>query len=224
MVTRSVSEGFSAFPSLTLRVTKLGQLLLAALAGHSQRVIERFMPRFTILRHTAGTNFQRAAQRSAKRIAAGPLHWDWLFERTIQSNESPSNDHSDSESGMSTWATDPLLELDASQRTMFPIVTVPALRLPDHRVLYLDFEGEIDGERGTVVQIATGHYQIMADTPLSFQAILTITRSRFIARDAKVVLQLSHSEAESTPTPSVWTLRIKSDSSDTASSTSNANL
>ncbi|MDA0660223.1 MAG: hypothetical protein O2931_08765 [Planctomycetota bacterium] len=35
------------------------------------------------------------------------------------------------------------------------------IRLPDHRPIYLDYDGAISGERGTVERIATGEYDIV---------------------------------------------------------------
>ena len=38
----------------------------------------------------------------------------------------------------------------------WPTTLPPATRLPDHRRLYLTYEGEISNHRGTVTRIATG--------------------------------------------------------------------
>ncbi len=37
---------------------------------------------------------------------------------------------------------------------------VSSQRLPDHRLLYLDYEGPVSGGRGTVKQIAAGHFEV----------------------------------------------------------------
>ena len=43
--------------------------------------------------------------------------------------------------------------------------TCPATPLPDHRTHYLDYEGEVTGNRGMVVRIDTGTYeQITSET------------------------------------------------------------
>ena len=48
-----------------------------------------------------------------------------------------------------TWSLVPLTKTSFS---------VPAKRLPDHRLAYLDYEGEISGGRGTVKRVDTGTY------------------------------------------------------------------
>lgn len=45
-----------------------------------------------------------------------------------------------------------------------PIVAgrdLPARRLGDHRRIYLDYEGPVSGDRGTVRQLDSGSYQIL---------------------------------------------------------------
>ena len=37
--------------------------------------------------------------------------------------------------------------------------TCSAIRLPDHRKHYLDYEGEVSGDRGTVSRIDSGTYE-----------------------------------------------------------------
>lgn len=43
-------------------------------------------------------------------------------------------------------------------------VWIDSESLPDHRTLYLDFEGEISGNRGTVKQVHSGQYSIVSNT------------------------------------------------------------
>ena len=54
-----------------------------------------------------------------------------------------------------TWA---LTELPAEDKI------VVAERLPDHRPLYLDYEGEVSGGRGTVSRIDHGEYHVVEDS------------------------------------------------------------
>ncbi len=61
----------------------------------------------------------------------GP-HWDLMLER---------------DGALATWS---LLELPASG------VSVPATRLADHRIAYLDYEGAVSNNRGEVTRIARG--------------------------------------------------------------------
>ena len=63
-------------------------------------------------------------------------HWDLMLE------DGPS---------LKTWA---LQELPA------PGVEVRAEKLPDHRLRYLDYEGPVSGDRGTVVRYDRGTYTV----------------------------------------------------------------
>lgn len=38
-----------------------------------------------------------------------------------------------------------------------------ATALPLHRIAYLDYEGPVSGDRGTVRRVATGHYQLVTE-------------------------------------------------------------
>ena len=71
---------------------------------------------------------------------------------------------------------DLLLEEECSARTWRllrkpclgePIVAEP---LPDHRLIYLNYEGVVSGDRGSVQRIIAGTYEPMTDQPdvLSF--------------------------------------------------------
>ncbi|MER3415356.1 MAG: hypothetical protein C4297_03970 [Gemmataceae bacterium] len=40
---------------------------------------------------------------------------------------------------------------------------VPAQPLPDHRIVYLDYEGPISGDRGFVRRYDTGYYEVVSD-------------------------------------------------------------
>ena len=42
--------------------------------------------------------------------------------------------------------------------------TIPAEKLPDHRLAYLEYEGEISGDRGTVSRTDAGQYEIVHET------------------------------------------------------------
>ncbi len=66
-------------------------------------------------------------------------HWDWMFER---------------EGVLATWAVESLPR---------PASTA-ARRLPDHRLEYLQYEGPIHGDRGTVHRVDEGTYDPMTWT------------------------------------------------------------
>jgi len=42
---------------------------------------------------------------------------------------------------------------------------VPAEPLPDHRRLYLDYEGPISGDRGSVTRWDAGEYEVVSESP-----------------------------------------------------------
>lgn len=119
--------------------------------------------RFTILCHTVGQGFARDPDISPSPIAAGEVHWDWLFTPFSAGHAASAGplriDPQPSER-LWTWATDPPgsnPKVLTWEETL-PIA-LPAIRLPDHRVLYLDYEGPISRNRGTVMQVATGVFE-----------------------------------------------------------------
>ena len=65
---------------------------------------------------------------------------------------------------LQTWACD---ELPAAGRSIL------AQRLADHRLAYLDFEGPVSGDRGTVSRIATGEYERIAENADELQVRLS---------------------------------------------------
>lgn len=66
-------------------------------------------------------------------------HFDWMFSGTGE--------------GLLTWALDRLP--DFAEQT--------AWRLPDHRIAYLEYEGEVSGDRGSVSRVASGDYELISD-------------------------------------------------------------
>lgn len=70
----------------------------------------------------------------------GP-HFDVMFETAV---------------GLQTWAVETFPELDGP--------AVPALSLPIHRLAYLDYEGPVSNNRGTVQRVRSGVYDRLCDT------------------------------------------------------------
>ena len=64
-------------------------------------------------------------------------HWDVMLE---------------TDTILMTWSVSPQLPIGSS-------FVYPAMRLPDHRKRYLDYEGKISGSRGTVTRIDAGTYE-----------------------------------------------------------------
>ncbi len=63
------------------------------------------------------------------------VHWDFMLEAG---------------GGLRTWAID---------APIIPGVDLPARLLPDHRLDYLDYEGPISGDRGSVRRVALGTFR-----------------------------------------------------------------
>jgi hypothetical protein len=105
------------------------------------------------------------------------VHWDFLLERGEV---------------LRSWA------LEA------PIVAgreVPARALPDHRRLYLEYEGEISGGRGTVRRLDGGDYEVRS---------WAADRVRVLLRGAQLVgeVELRRSQAGEAETPLAWVFRF----------------
>jgi len=99
------------------------------------------MPRFVLLHHECPPNFKK------------PSHWDFMLQwgsvlRTWELRELPS-----------AWA--------ARLGEVAENATVRALPLPDHRLDYLDYEGPIRGDRGSVRCCDRGTYELLQESPLA---------------------------------------------------------
>lgn len=84
------------------------------------------------------------------------LHWDLMFE----SGES-----------LRSWA---LTELPVAGRE------IEAERLPDHRLAYLDYEGPISGDRGSVGRWDSGDFELISESPEEW--VLAIAGRRLSGR------------------------------------------
>jgi hypothetical protein len=69
------------------------------------------------------------------------VHWDLMLEFGER---------------LQTWALSQLPE---------PGVAIAAEQLPDHRLAYLDYEGPVAGERGSVSRWDSGQFTILSDAP-----------------------------------------------------------
>jgi len=67
---------------------------------------------------------------------------------------------------------DLLLENGANLRTWrlaefpHPRHPIPLVALPPHRSIYLDYEGPVSGNRGSVVRVLSGTYRILHDSSI----------------------------------------------------------
>lgn len=175
------------------------------------------LPRFTILIHAVGGGFARPQPSAGGSIAAGPVHWDWLFQPPgDRSGDSPTanfENRSPSIATLWTWATDPLPELDKQPSTLIDRITTPALRLADHRERYLDFEGDIGAGRGSVRPLVTGRYEVKRQTASCFEARLRWTGSPAglpLGADAEVsmLVRFSRSDGGASEPYQAWTATL----------------
>jgi hypothetical protein len=77
-----------------------------------------------------------------------PTHWDLMFE---------------THGVLATWA---LAALPESGKT------VAAERLADHRLEYLDFEGPVAGDRGTVLRWDAGQYRVESQSSAACHVVV----------------------------------------------------
>ena len=68
------------------------------------------------------------------------LHWDFMLEWG---------------SVIRTWRLD---------RIPAETATLAATTLPDHRLAYLDYEGPVSGDRGSVKRVDSGSFELLAET------------------------------------------------------------
>ncbi len=92
------------------------------------------MPRYVLLRHDCPPDYRN-----------GP-HWDFMLEH---------------DGALWTWslAALPAAWCDQLQFDGDPsLATVPAIRLADHRLAFLEYEGPLSGNRGEVRRVAAGEF------------------------------------------------------------------
>lgn len=98
-------------------------------------------------------------------------HLDWFFAVSH-----------DAKSPLVTWSTPTCWYLNS---------VAPALRLPAHRARYLDYEGNIAGDRGNVQRLVTGTYRLLADDGTQFTfavesvAIANVSAASIVDRAAR---------------------------------------
>ena len=115
------------------------------------------MPRFVLLYHDCPPHYAR------------PSHWDFMLE---------------SGDTLRTWALETLPRAwhAAHARTIAIYPHCPALaegddvaaeQLGDHRREYLEFEGDLSDNRGSVIRVAAGIYATITESPTFWQFSLT---------------------------------------------------
>jgi hypothetical protein len=83
---------------------------------------------------------------------AQQVHWDFFIER---------------DDVLQAWRLDELPR---------PNTAVPCSSAPDHRLVYLDYEGPLTGDRGKVIRWDWGEYQLRLDTPT--EVVLAVAGQR----------------------------------------------
>jgi hypothetical protein len=61
-------------------------------------------------------------------------------------------------------------------------VAQPCQRLADHRLAYLDYQGELSGDRGTVTRWDQGDYELRSSKDDTLELRLSGARLRAVAR------------------------------------------
>lgn len=101
------------------------------------------MPRFVLLRH-------ECPPPSKKPKHEKPSHWDFMLEH---------------EGVLRTWE---LRELPMAWAALLgessDSAAVTAIPLPDHRLAYLDYEGPVSGDRGSVRCCDRGTFELLEET------------------------------------------------------------
>jgi hypothetical protein len=69
-----------------------------------------------------------------------------------------------------TWASQPIEDFERGGQP--ESVEVACDLLSDHRLAYLDYEGEIEGDRGSVRRLLRGSFELMEDESNRFVAAL----------------------------------------------------
>jgi hypothetical protein len=137
------------------------------------------MRRFVLLYHDCPPDYER------------PSHWDFMLEtgdvlRTWALEQLPQE-----------WAAPraQTAKADPSCPTLAESSKVAALPLGDHRLGYLEIEGPLSGNRGSVIRVAEGSISVESETPAEW--VVALTRSTI---DGRVSLSRSETAA------SRWTL------------------
>jgi hypothetical protein len=110
------------------------------------------MPRFVLLYHDCPSTYPRQS------------HWDLMLEtgdvlRTWALKKLPRDWEAAHEHTRSKYPQCPLLAADNA---------VAAEQLGEHRRDYLEFEGPVSGNRGAVIRIAAGSFDVQWETPLGW--------------------------------------------------------
>ena len=108
---------------------------LAALFSGRTNGDDEAMPRFVLLYHECPPSLGK------------PSHWDLMLER---------------DGALLTWNL-PSLPAAWGGEAGIGFAEITATRIADHRLAYLDYEGPISGERGSVTRVDRGEYEVLGE-------------------------------------------------------------
>lgn len=103
------------------------------------------MPRFVLLYHECPAETPRSSHCDLMLEAAGALR-TWAIRELPRSWDATAGPVPSGCSG------------EGSSVRIASTNTVPAEQIPDHRLAYLDYEGPVSGDRGTVTRLDSGQY------------------------------------------------------------------
>lgn len=111
--------------------------------------------RFVVLFHEMPCDDDRAS------------HFDWMFEM---------------DGALRTWAVESIMGIKTfdSETSSSEQFRWPAVKLANHRIDYLEYEGPISKNRGKVSRRLIGEFDLLHDTEGSFQASLRILQPSYV--------------------------------------------
>ena len=115
------------------------------------------MPRFVLLYHDCPPNYERASHWDFM-LESGDVLRTWALERLPRDWQAAHAANRCGPSELSSACADN---------------SVAAMQLGDHRRDYLELEGPLSGNRGTVMRVAAGTYRSEHESPDDWRVALT---------------------------------------------------
>ena len=109
--------------------------------------------------------------------------------------------------GLKSFATEVIGALAGAIDPIHRRIEVDAECLPNHRLEYLDIEGEISGNRGRVYRVIRGTYEVLADEDHQFSARLT-WNAEGSRRQAEATFYRNLRDEEDCCFSDAWRLRL----------------
>ncbi|TVS07887.1 MAG: hypothetical protein EA423_02920 [Phycisphaerales bacterium] len=117
------------------------------------------------------------------RTRPGESHFDWMLQQESTPPE-PTGD----ERTLTTFRVGERIDL-LDEGAKFE-----AVRIHDHRLLYLTYEGELSGGRGRVLRVASGHCRILEDGAGLFAAEVDFGRGPLLVEGEPAAVSASLGE------------------------------